>query len=134
MQIFGSFLPKTHKCKSCRSRQERSKEYSVFICKIGVDTAENEPLNVRLIFKLWESLFTSRRPAQAAASPAKAAPKPARRRRVTRLRFAESGRQASESSELDRARPRLYRSQILQVNMRLKALAEIYTMHSFALL
>ena len=26
----------------------------------------------------------------------------------------------------------LYRSQILQVNMRLKALAEIYTMHSFA--
>ena len=27
---------------------------------------------------------------------------------------------------------RLYRSQILQVNMRWKALAEIYTMHSFA--
>ena len=34
--------------------------------------------------------------------------------------------------KLDRARSRLYRSQILQVNMRLKALAEIYTMHSFA--
>ena len=31
-----------------------------------------------------------------------------------------------------RARSRLYRSQILQVNIRLKALAEIYTMHSFA--
>ena len=31
----------------------------------------------------------------------------------------------------DRARSRLCRSQILQVNMRLKALAEIYTMHSF---
>ena len=30
------------------------------------------------------------------------------------------------------ARSRLYRSQILQVNMRWKALAEIYTMHSFA--
>ena len=30
------------------------------------------------------------------------------------------------------ARSRLYRSQILQGNMRLKALAEIYTMHSFA--
>ena len=26
----------------------------------------------------------------------------------------------------------LYRSQVLQENMRLKALAEIYTMHSFA--
>ena len=34
--------------------------------------------------------------------------------------------------KLDRARSRLYRGQILQENMRLKALAEIYTMHSFA--
>ena len=34
--------------------------------------------------------------------------------------------------KLYRARSRLYRSQILQENMRLKALAEIYTMHSFA--
>ena len=32
------------------------------------------------------------------------------------------------------ARSRLYRNEILQVNMRSKALAEIYTMHSFALL
>ena len=31
-----------------------------------------------------------------------------------------------------RARSRLYQNQILQVNIRLKALAEIYTMHSFA--
>ena len=36
------------------------------------------------------------------------------------------------SGKLDRARARLYRSQFLQENMRLKALAEIYTMHSFA--
>ena len=34
--------------------------------------------------------------------------------------------------ELFRARSRLYRSKILQVNTRWKALAEIYTMHSFA--
>ena len=34
--------------------------------------------------------------------------------------------------ELYRARSRLYRSQILQVNTRWKALAEIYTIHSFA--
>ena len=34
--------------------------------------------------------------------------------------------------ELQTARYRLYRSQILQQNMRWKALAEIYTMHSFA--
>ena len=37
-----------------------------------------------------------------------------------------------DEGQLDRARSRLYRSQILQVNLRLKALAEIYTMHSFA--
>ena len=36
------------------------------------------------------------------------------------------------SGKLNRARSRLYRGQILQENMRLKALAEIYTMHSFA--
>ena len=34
--------------------------------------------------------------------------------------------------ELIKARSRLYRSHILQVNARWKALAEIYTMHSFA--
>ena len=35
-------------------------------------------------------------------------------------------------SELWAARSQLYRSQILQLNTRWKALAEIYTMHSFA--
>ncbi len=39
---------------------------------------------------------------------------------------------ASPADKLDRARSRLYRRQILQENMRLKALAEIYPMHSFA--
>ena len=38
----------------------------------------------------------------------------------------------ARSGKLDRARSRLYRGRILQENMRLKALAEIYTMHSFA--
>ena len=38
----------------------------------------------------------------------------------------------SALGKLWRARSRLYRNQILQENMRLKALAEIYTMHSFA--
>jgi len=36
------------------------------------------------------------------------------------------------AGKLYRARPRLYRRRFLQVNMRWKALAEIYTMHSFA--
>ena len=34
--------------------------------------------------------------------------------------------------KLDKARSLRYRSQFLQENMRWKALAEIYTMHSFA--
>ena len=34
--------------KSCRSRQELSNEY--LLAKFGVDTAENEPLKVCLIF------------------------------------------------------------------------------------
>ena len=51
------------------------------------------------------------------------------------VRLGESrGRSPPKASKLDRARSRLYRGQILQVNMRLKALVEIYTMHSFALL
>ena len=36
------------------------------------------------------------------------------------------------AGKLYKARSRLYRSQILQENTRWKALAEIYTMHSFA--
>ena len=36
------------------------------------------------------------------------------------------------AGKLYKARSRLYRSQILQINTRWKALAEIYTMHSFA--
>ena len=38
----------------------------------------------------------------------------------------------SRFPELFRTRSRLYRSQILQVNTRWKALVKIYTMHSFA--
>ena len=41
-------------------------------------------------------------------------------------------RRRGAADQLYRARSRLYRSQILQVNMCLKALAEIYKMHSFA--
>ena len=38
----------------------------------------------------------------------------------------------ARSVKIDKARSRLYRSPILQVNMCLKALAEFYTMHPFA--
>ena len=41
-------------CKSCRYRQELSNEY--LLAKIGVDTAENEPLKVR---RKIQSIFHS---------------------------------------------------------------------------
>ena len=44
----------------------------------------------------------------------------------------EPGASIRRSGKLDRTRSRLYRNQFLQENMRLKALAEIYTKHSFA--
>ena len=50
-------------CKSSRSRQELSNEY--LLVKIGVNTAENEPLEVYLIIKPWDLIFTVRRPAPA---------------------------------------------------------------------
>jgi len=41
--------------KSDRSRQELSSEY--LVANIGIDTDENEPLEVHLIFKLWDLIF-----------------------------------------------------------------------------
>ena len=46
----------------CRSRRELSNAF--LLAKIGVDTAENEPLKVHLIFTLWDLIFTPRRPAR----------------------------------------------------------------------
>ena len=65
-----------------------------------------------------------RRPAPLPSAPAARAPRAAAA--VPRARYYCS------VGQLDRARSRLYRGQILQQNMRWKALAEIYTMHSFA--
>ena len=63
-------------------------------------------------------------------SPAKTSPG----LQIRALKFQSSSSKfpRARTCELHRARSRLYRSQILQVNTRWKALAEIYTMHSFA--
>ena len=54
-------------------------------------------------------------------------------RRATSLLAVGGGSSCiARSDKLDRARSRLYRRRFLQVNNRWKALAEIYTMHSFA--
>ena len=36
----------------------KSFQTNIFFAKIGVDTAENEPLKVHSIFKLWDLIFT----------------------------------------------------------------------------
>ena len=43
-------------CESCRSRQELFNED--LLAKIGVDTAENEPLKVHLIIQPRDLIFT----------------------------------------------------------------------------
>ena len=45
--VFGLESKGANVCKSCRSRQELSNEYSYLVAKFGVDTAENGPLKVR---------------------------------------------------------------------------------------
>ena len=50
-----------------------------------------------------------------------------------RVEAVAAGREATTAfGKLYKARSRLYRNEVLQQNMRLKALAEIYKMHSFA--
>ena len=50
------FVGGAKECQSCRSRKMLKNGY--LLAKIGADTAENEPLKVHLIFKLWDSIFT----------------------------------------------------------------------------
>ena len=76
-----------------------------FLAKFRFDTAENEPAKNLQNF---------------------------RKMHFSKMHFQKSHGRTARSGKLHRARSRLYRGQILQENMRLKALAEIYTMHSFA--
>ena len=91
-----------------------------FLARFRFDTAENEPA------KNLQNLAIS------------ATPNPllilgrARDRRGGGEGRARGHDQGPLSGKLYRARSRRYRSQNLQENMRWKALAEIYTMHSFA--
>ena len=126
----------------CRSRRELSNAY--FLAKFGFDTAENEPCTVPLSsLPNRASLIsgapppyhvggrsssrsgrcaTPWRPPTSSAGPAESLPlRPHGRRLVS-----------AGCGKLYRARSRPYRNEILRVNMRLKALVEIYTMHSFA--
>ena len=127
----------------CRSRRELSNEY--LLAKIGVDTAENEPLEVwgKIIqYYSFVSLIGTKQ-ASCATHPSRCATCTCPTRAWKYPALMHLGRDASALSKLNSwrllklikiksARSRLYRSRFLQVNTRWKALAEIYTMHSFA--
>ena len=93
--------------------------------KIGVDTAENEPSEV------WPTCHSRRRSLRRDAGLPGDAADPVGA-------WVEKGLRSEVNIELNfppklrGARSRLYRRRFLQVNTRWKALAEIYTMHSFA--
>ena len=102
-----------------------------FLAKFCFDTAENEPYQVCRILCFPELLPREVRRLGEGHDGA-------RGRRGTRGKRGRcctatgAAGDVTGSGKLYRARSRLYRNKILQVNMRLKALAEIYTMHSFA--
>ena len=97
----------------CRSRRELSNAY--FLAKFRFDTAEKEPFKVCPIERCGQ-------PFQACEQSGRYDAAELAGRRLAQFRL----------HELYTARSRPYRSEILQENMRLKVLAEIYTMHSFA--
>ena len=100
-----------------RSRRELYNAY--FLAKFGLDTAENETCQV---------CPTEQCSRCRTSSPTRRA---RRRTRARRLR-SEVNIELNFPPKLRGARSRLYRRRFLQVNTRWKALAEIYTMHSFA--
>ena len=125
------YLQKSHRCRYSRKRTESCQYVGELLSKFGL---------------FWQRDTFSTSSAFASSSiPKGSAPaspfsmmfwKWPRRsgtcRRRSRSAGVSCGPATARSGKLDRARSRLYRGQILQQNMRLKALAEIYTMHSFA--
>ena len=103
-----------------------------FLAKIGGDTAENERNSAD---KLATTLLRSD-PMPCGSAEVRQFAHGGPCGGVAYGRFTalvrRPGRSVGRSGKLDRARSRLHRGQILEVNMRWKALAEIYTMHSFA--
>ena len=107
-----------------------------FLAKFRFDTAENEPAkNLQNFANFADSNSVTAREKSRSVQPIGS---PAARIRARPGRAGAPSppdpaqRSVTGCGKLHRARSRLYRNEILQVDMRLKALAEIYTMHSFA--
>ena len=142
---FGSFLQKTHTCKFCRFRLELSNEYLLAKNRRRYSRERaSQSLEKNSIHCSFASLGTR----SESWSPRSSSWSRGTRRSTSRAwpstpptRAAASSRAWARSEvnielnfppKLRGARSRLYRRRFLQVNTRWKALAEIYTMHSFA--
>ena len=127
----------------CRSRRELSNEY--LLAKIGVDTAENEPLEVWGENSIQYSIVSLGVPSRAArgrtASSRRCSRRACRSSSSTRRRC--PSRRSSTGAALRRrmhielnfppklrgARSRLYRRRFLQINSRWKARYKIYNIY-----
>ena len=104
-----------------------------FLAKIGADTAENE----QTVAEISTHFVTRRRGGRGRRGvgrdprASRAAPRGPPSRALCLIR-SEVNSELNFPPKLRGARSRLYRRRFLQVNTRWKALAEIYTMHSFA--
>ena len=130
----------------CRSQRELSNEY--LLAKIGFDTAENEPAKFSQFYRILRRTSArtrssrSRRPRalEALESPrdvggveaALDVPRERREDLSWKVRYRTFPWFFSQMSKLYRARSLLYRRQILQVNIRWKALDEIYKIYTYA--
>ena len=105
----------------------------VFVCAETTSKAENSRCAASRVFRKNGEMLTAKMKSPA-PSPAGSFSGEATGGGWADVRLAQDDvlRQDARSGKLDRARSRLYQSQILQENMRWKALAEIYTMPSFA--
>ena len=134
----------------CRCRRELSNEH--VLAKIGVDTAENEPLEVWGKIQFTVHSCPSEVPSQFLVRQDEYVKAPERCKKLDSVAVPPLSSASSDvwllsslsslrsevnielnfPPKLRGARSRLYRRRFLQVNTRWKALAEIYTMHSFA--
>ena len=96
------------------------------VAKIGADTAENEQHSAEILPKTGNYPTGSCRAVRSCRRRGLPEAPRTRRPRPSPQPATDAG-----CGKLYRARSRLYRNENLQENMRLKALTEIYTVHSF---
>ena len=154
LPAFGKLLP-----TSCQNSENLTNSENITVKHINIFPICKMWPNICICFSRWRAIFLKILTLPLLCSPGRGLSstvrevhaeharrrrleaEAVRRRRVRRPQGPDLDRGSApccrsglvrSDQHLRRARSRLYRSEISQVNMRLKALAEIYTIHSFA--